>query len=238
MNDQKREVLVSTHDLSKSYGKVNAVSCVNMTIEKGDIYGFVGPNGAGKSTVIKMMTGMIKISSGKIVKRYEKLGAIIETPAFFDHLTGYENLKLMAIQMGSFAESRIDKVLEMVEMQNAADKKVSQYSLGMKQRLGIARAFLNDPELVILDEPTNGLDPYGIKAIRELIVHLSKTYHKTFLISSHILNELEQMCNKIGIIHQGTLVEELAMHALLEKLDGTTFEHYFLEQTKEDRKYV
>ena len=238
MNPHNKDVLLSTRDLSKRYGATNAVSSVNMTIEKGDVYGFVGPNGAGKSTVIKMMTGLIKPTGGNIDKSFEKIGAIIETPSFFDNLTGKENLKLIAIQMGPFAESRIEKVLEMVEMKDAADKKVSQYSLGMKQRLGIARAFLNDPELIILDEPTNGLDPYGIKAIRELIVHLSKTYHKSFLISSHILNELEQMCNKVGIIHKGKMVEEITMKALTEKLQGTPFENYFLEQTKEDRKYV
>ncbi len=209
-----------------------------MTVEKGDVYGFVGPNGAGKSTVIKMMTGLIKPSSGHVEKHFEKIGAIIETPAFFEHLTGYENLKLMAIQMGKYAESRIEEVLDMVEMSDAKDKKVSAYSLGMKQRLGIARAFLNNPEVVILDEPTNGLDPYGIKAIRELIVHLAKTYNKTFIISSHILSELEQMCNKIGIIHQGRLVEEIGMSELSLKLEGMSFENYFLEVTKEGRLYV
>lgn len=238
MSIDKKQVLLRTRDLSKRYGAIDAVSRVNMTVEKGDIYGFVGPNGAGKSTVIKMMTGLIKPSGGQVEKNFDKMGAIIETPSFFDHLTGYENLKLMAIQMGKFEEGRIDQVLDMVEMASAKDKKVSQYSLGMKQRLGIARAFLSDPEVVILDEPTNGLDPYGIKAIRELIKHLAKTYHKTFIVSSHILSELEQMCNKVGIIHRGVLIEELSMVDLGVKISGTTFEQYFLDQTKEGHQYV
>lgn len=230
--------LIETNNLCKHYGKKEAVSSVNMTLVKGDIYGFVGPNGAGKSTVIKMITGMIKPTGGEIERHYQHIGAIIETPSFFDHMTGYENLKLMALQMGKKAVNRVDDVLQLVALNDAADKKVSQYSLGMKQRLGIARAFLSDPEVIILDEPTNGLDPYGIKAIRELIVHLAKTQEKTFIISSHILSELEQMCNKVGIIHRGHLIEEITMNDLRTKVGDQPFEDYFLEMTKEGLKYV
>lgn len=234
----KKEVLLKTHHLTKRYGSNEAVSSVNMTIEKGDVYGFVGPNGAGKSTMLKMMTGLIKPTEGRIEKHYQHIGAIIETPSFFDHLTGFENLKLIALQMGRFAEDRIEEVLEMVEMSDAQHKRVSEYSLGMKQRLGIARAFLNNPDIIILDEPTNGLDPYGIKSMRDLILSLAKTYQKTFIISSHILNELEQICNKIGIIHRGRLIEDISMIELSIKLEGTSFETYFLDLTKEARQYV
>lgn len=174
-------IVLKTVNLTKRYGNHLAVNNVNITLNKGDIYGFVGPNGAGKSTVIKMMTGLIEPSEGEIVKSTIQISAIIETPSFYLNMTGRENLKVMALCFGKKAVARIDEVLEITELKEAADKKVKNYSLEMKQRLEIARAFLNDPEVIILDEPTNGLDPYGIKSIRELIIQLSQKYKKTFL---------------------------------------------------------
>jgi len=233
------KTVLETKNLSKVYGTQKAVAGVNITLNEGDVYGFVGPNGAGKSTVIKMMMGLIKPSAGSIHKEDITISAIIESPSFYQNMTGRDNLKAMALTYGKDALDKIDEVLEITELKDAADKKVSNYSLGMKQRLGIARAFLNDPDVIILDEPTNGLDPYGIKAIRELIVNLSKTYNKTFLISSHILSELEMMCNKVGIIHCGELIEEVQMKELKKRLmNDLSFEDYFLEVTMEGRRYA
>lgn len=243
-------VLLQTNGLKKSFKGQVAVDRVNMSIEKGDIYGFLGPNGAGKTTTLKLMLGFLVPDDGDILingtsvvnekeQVLEKVGAIIETPKFYDGLTGRKNLEIIANLYGRQAMDRIDEVLRIVEMENAADKKVKEYSLGMKQRLGIARAFLNDPEIIILDEPTNGLDPYGMKSIRELIKGLAKKYNKTFIISTHLLNEVEQMCNKVGIIHNGMLIKEFTMSELaLEKSDEMSFEDYFIGLTKEERRYA
>jgi len=230
--------VLRTENLSKKFGPQEAVSRVNMTLEKGDVYGFVGPNGAGKSTVIKMIMGLIRPSEGRVIKENMKISAVIETPVFHTNMTGRDNLMSMALIYGDEAIKRIDEVLEITELTEAADKKVCNYSLGMKQRLGIARAFLNDPDIIILDEPTNGLDPYGIRSIRELVIHLAKKYNKTFLISSHILSELEAMSNKVGIIHRGRLLEELKISELSSRCSNSSFEEYFLNITKEDRKYA
>jgi len=233
------KTVLKTENLSKNFGKHKAVDGVNITLNQGDVYGFVGPNGAGKSTVIKMMMGLIKPSGGKVIKEDKTISAVIETPAFYMSMSGRDNLKAMAVIYGKEAVDRIDEVLKITELTEAADKKVRNYSLGMKQRLGIARAFLNDPDIIILDEPTNGLDPYGIRAIRELVIQLAQKYNKTFLISSHILSELEMMCNKVGIIHGGHLIEELKMTELMNRCtEDNSFEDYFLNITKEGRKYA
>jgi len=164
---------------------------------------------------------------------------MIETPKFYENLTGRKNLQVIAELYGKKAKSRVDEVLEIVEMKDAGDKKVKEYSMGMKQRLGIARAFLNDPQLIILDEPTNGLDPYGMKSIRELIIKLTKKYNKTFIVSTHLLNEVELMCNKVGIIHNGSLIEEIDMIELdKKKSKDISFEDYFISLTQEGRNYV
>ncbi len=233
-----KPIVLQTHGLTKKYGGKTACKDVSLTLERGDVYGFVGPNGAGKSTVIKLITGLIKPTSGRVEKHFKGVGAVIESPAFYNHMTGRENLICAAIQLGLDTKAAVAKVLAITEMTQAADKKVAQYSLGMKQRLGIARAFLSDPDLIVLDEPTNGLDPYGIKAIRELIQSLAKQYGKTFLISSHILSELELMCTKIGIIHCGCLIEEKTLAALKAETADQGLETYFLEKTKEARQYV
>lgn len=243
------ELILKTENLSKKFKNRYAVNNVNMTVNKGDVYGFLGPNGAGKTTSLKMMLGFLNPTNGDVFiydksikdNREEALtcvGAMIESPKFYGNLTGRKNLQIIAELYGQDTKNRIDEVLEIVEMGEAANKKVKEYSLGMKQRLGIARAFINNPDLIILDEPTNGLDPYGMKSIRELIVKLAKKYNKTFIVSTHLLNEVEQMCNKVGIIHNGNLIKEMDMEELKsEKSEDVSFEDYFISLTKEERVY-
>ncbi|APH13426.1 ABC transporter family protein [Clostridium sporogenes] len=240
----KKKCLLSTHNLIKEYKNQKAVNNLNITVYEGDVYGFLGPNGAGKSTTIKSIMGLIKPTSGKVIingydvekdseKAIEKIGAMVEAPSFYGGLSGYKNLILMANLYGASKE-RVDEVLQMVRLTDSAHKNVSKYSLGMKQRLGIARAFLNNPNIVILDEPTNGLDPQGIKDIRQLIQDLSKEYHVTFLISSHILSEIKAVCNRIGIIEKGSLKVQGYVEELLNK-DEEVIEIYTREKEKTSR---
>lgn len=245
-----KKYILQTENLSKKIKGRYVVNNLSIKIKQGDIYGFLGPNGAGKTTTLKMILGFLRPTKGNIyfydktMEHYKNqslrfIGAMIETPTFYENLTGRKNLQIIAELYGKKAKERVDEVLEIVEMKEAADKKVKEYSLGMKQRLGIARAFLNDPDIIILDEPTNGLDPYGMKSIRELIIKLKKKYNKTFIVSTHLLSEAELMCNRIGIIHNGKLIEELDMEAVQQiKLKGTSFEDYFISLTQEERKYV
>ena len=210
--------LIKTSNLKKDFDKKSAVNNLDINVYEGDVYGFLGPNGSGKSTSIKMMLGLVKPTNGKITingydietereRALQKIGAMVETPKFYENLSGYKNLILIANLYG-LPKNRVNEVLEMVGMTNAATKKVSAYSLGMKQRLGIARAFLNNPNIVILDEPTNGLDPQGVKDIRNLIKELSTKYSVTFFISSHILSEIQAICNRVAIINNGELIVE------------------------------
>ena len=193
-----------------------------MHVKKGEIYGFLGPNGAGKTTIMKMLTNLIKPTSGDIEifghkltdTSYEvlkRMGTIIEYPIFYEKLTAKENLLLHCEYMGYYKKEAIDQALQLVYLTNIEDKPVKDFSLGMKQRLGIARAIMTKPELLILDEPINGLDPIGIKEVRDLFKMLCKEYGITILISSHILAEIEQIADTIGIINNGKLVEEISM---------------------------
>lgn len=243
-------LILETKNLSKDFQGTKAVNKVNLKVNKGDIYGFLGPNGAGKTTTLKLILDLIKPTSGEAfvnginvqkngVAALKKVGAMIETPKFYDSLSGYKNLKVFAQLYGETALNRIDEVLEIVELSNAAHKQVKNYSLGMKQRLGIAKAFINDPDIVILDEPTNGLDPFGMKTIRELIIKLAREYDKTFIVSTHLLAEVELMCTKVGIINHGNLIKELEMSELIkEKNENVSFEDYFISLTEEARLYV
>lgn len=217
--------ILQTHRLTKTIGGRNIVENVNLHVKKGEIYGFLGPNGAGKTTVMKMLTNLWKPTEGSIElfgsplcpDSYEvlkRMGSIIEFPVFYEHMTGYQNLKLHCEYMGYYRHGSIEDALEMLHLTEAAGKKVKAYSLGMKERLGIARAILCKPELLILDEPTNGLDPAGIKQIRELLKALSSEYGITILISSHILSEIESMADTIGIIHHGRLIQEIRMEEI------------------------
>ena len=210
------EKVVETHGLTKRYGTgLIAVDALDLNVYRGEVYGFLGPNGAGKTTTLRMLLGLIRPTSGgaKIVgaapgspASLAKVGAIVETPAFYPYMSGYDNLRLLAIYCG-VAPSRVDATLAEVDLTPRAHHKFSTYSLGMKQRLGIAAALLKEPELLILDEPTNGLDPQGMADVRNLIIELGKG-DRTVLISSHLLGEVELMCTRVGVIRKGKIVAE------------------------------
>ncbi|WP_040982812.1 ABC transporter ATP-binding protein [Oceanobacillus jeddahense] len=214
--------IIKTNQLSKTFKGEEVVSNVNMHVKQGEIYGFLGPNGSGKTTTMKMITNLIKPTSGEVELFGEKItetsfeflkrmGNIIEYPIFYDHLTAKENLYYHCEYMGYYDKESIDRALELVKLTNIEKKKVKELSLGMKQRLGIARAISTKPELLILDEPINGLDPIGIKELRDLFKVLSREYGMTLLISSHILAEMEQMSDTIGMIQSGKLIKEVSM---------------------------
>lgn len=219
------DMVLKTVDLTKQYGTQTAVEALNMNVERGKIYGLLGRNGAGKTTTIRMVTGLLTPSAGEIYlfgekmekptkPIFQRIGALIESPAFYENLTARENLKIIADLRGTQSKKSIDDALELVNLQNETTKKVKQFSLGMKQRLGIAMAMMHTPEFIIFDEPTNGLDPIGIQQIRLLIKRLSTENGVTVLISSHILSEIEQMADKVGIIDKGVLMEELTMEEI------------------------
>ncbi|WMJ15926.1 lantibiotic protection ABC transporter ATP-binding protein [Geobacillus proteiniphilus] len=205
------EYMLETHHLSKAFGKQLAVDDVSMKVKKHTIYGLLGPNGAGKSTILKMLTGLLRPTKGEIVinghpwsrKDLKDIGALIESPALYGNLTAYENL-LVHAKLLHLPDSRIQEVLNIVGLENTGKKKASQFSLGMKQRLGIAKALLNHPKLLILDEPTNGLDPLGIQDLRKLIKSFAEN-GITVILSSHILSEVKQLADYIGIIQNGKL---------------------------------
>ena len=224
------EYIIETNNLSKIYSKNIVVDSINMHVEKGKIYGLLGKNGAGKTTTMCMLLNLAYPSSGEIYlfgknsKKYTKeiysnIGSIIETPGFYENLTAYENLKIISKLRKDFYLTDINLVLEMVNLENAKSKKFKDFSLGMKQRLGIAAAIMHNPELLILDEPINGLDPFGIKEIRTLLKRLSHEYGITILISSHILSEIENIADVIGIMDRGVLIEEIPKEELHKRLN-------------------
>lgn len=217
--------ILRTYDICKTFNQNEVLSKVNMRINKGEIYGFLGPNGSGKTTMMKLITNLIKPTNGEIELFGEKLtnnsyevlkrmGSIIEYPVFYEKLTARENLELHCEYMGYYDKKAIDTAAELVNLKNVENKKVREFSLGMKQRLGIARAITTKPEFLILDEPINGLDPAGIKEIRSLIKMLSREYGITILISSHILAEIEQIADTIGVISNGRLIKEITMESV------------------------
>lgn len=214
--------ILQTNHLTKTIKNKKLVEDVNIHVKKGEIYGFLGPNGAGKTTVMKMITNLWKPTEGTVELFGEtltpgsygvlkRIGSIIEFPTFYDHLSGKENLALHSEYMGYYHPGNIENVLEMLGLAEAADKPVKKYSLGMKQRLGIARAILCKPELLILDEPTNGLDPAGMKQMRDLFQMLCREYDTTIVISSHILSEIESIADTVGVISHGNMLKEIAM---------------------------
>ena len=224
------EYVIETRNLSKIYSKDTVVNSVDMHVEKGKIYGLLGKNGAGKTTTMCMLLNLISPSSGEILlfgknpgkystEVYSKIGSIIETPGFYENLTAYENLKVLAKLRGNYNPQNINLVLEMVNLENAKSKKFKDFSLGMKQRLGIAAAIMHTPELLILDEPINGLDPIGIKEIRTLLKRLTHEFGITILISSHILSEIENIADVIGFMDEGVLIEEISKEDLFKRLD-------------------
>lgn len=223
-----KNYIIETKNLTKVYGEQKAVNSVNLHIEKGSIYGLLGRNGAGKTTIMKMILGLTDITNGEVSvfnqnikgnekKIYPRIGAIIETPGFYPNLTGTENLEIFALLRGTAFPDAVKNALEVVGLPHKDKKLFGNYSLGMKQRLGIANAILHDPEVLILDEPTNGLDPIGIAEVRNFIKDLSIKKGKTILISSHILSEITLLADTVGIIDKGVLLEESSMEELNKK---------------------
>ena len=218
------DTILKTNALVKKYGETTILNNINMTINRGDIYGFVGKNGAGKTTFMRTVLSLTSPTSGEIKLFGDKtieevglrVGSLIEAPGLYKNSTAYENLKRFSIIYGA-DEEKIPEILELVGLANTGNKKAKDFSLGMRQRLGIAIALLGDPEILLLDEPINGLDPAGIKDIRDLILKLNKEKNITFLISSHLLDELAKVVTKYGFINNGTLFEEIEAKSLLEK---------------------
>ncbi len=223
------EVIINTNRLTKAYGKLVAVNDLHLQVMRGDVFGFLGPNGAGKSTTIRMLLGLIRPTAGRAIvfgmdTAYQMptilrhVGAIVEMPVFYPYLSGSDNLRVVAAASGMVSgranARRIEEVLDLVELKVQAKMAYRTYSLGMKQRLGIASALLTDPELVLLDEPTNGLDPAGMYEIRQLIQRLA-ALGKTIFISSHLLNEVQQVCNRVAILQKGNLIKQGNVRELL-----------------------
>lgn len=232
-----RELALKCENLHKKIGKKEILKGISLEVEKGDILGFIGPNGAGKTTTIKLILGLQSITEGKVqingfdiqsnfTKAIENVGAIVENPDLYMYLSGYENLKLISHLYPNIDQKRIEEVVRLVGLENRIKDKVSKYSLGMRQRLGVAQAILHKPNLLILDEPTNGLDPEGIKSMRELLMTLAQEEHMGVLISSHNLAELESFCNKICIIKNGQIIETANIEEA-KKLEKTP--HYQIE---------
>lgn len=231
-----KKTILQTRNLCKDFKGKRAVDNVSLSIEENSIYGLLGPNGAGKSTTLKMLTGMLRPTSGEIIfdghawtrRDLINIGALIEAPPLYENLTAKENLKVRTIILG-LPDSRIDEVLETVELKNTGKKRSGQFSMGMKQRLGIALALLNSPKLLILDEPTNGLDPIGIQELRELIRSFPDK-GITVILSSHILSEVEQIVDHIGIISNGRLGYQDAV------TPGQNLEKLFMQVVAMNRK--
>ena len=218
------ETILKTKNITKQYGSKKAVDGINMTINRGEIYGFIGKNGAGKTTFMRVVLGLtnatggsIELFDGKSINDVGlKIGSLIEAPGFYKNCTAYENLKRFSLLYGADA-TKINDILKFVGLSKTGKKKVKDFSLGMRQRLGIALALLNEPEFLVLDEPINGLDPAGIKEIRDLILKLNKEKNITFLISSHLLDELAKVVTKYGIIDNGKLIEEVSLDELMQR---------------------
>lgn len=218
------ETVLKTNGLSKQFGRKMAVNNVNMTIEKGDIYGFIGKNGAGKTTFMRMVLGTAFPTKGEVTlfngeplhQARRRIGSLVESPGIYKNCTAYENLKQFSLIYGG-TEEEIHEILRLVSLDNTGRKKAGKFSLGMKQRLGIAIALLGNPEFLVLDEPVNGLDPAGMKEVRDLILRLNREKNITILISSHLLDELSKIVTKYGIINDGVLVEEVSAAELMER---------------------
>lgn len=234
--------IVKTYGLTKRYQDTLSVNNLSMSVQEGRIYGFLGPNGAGKSTTLKMLLNLVRPTAGEIDifgKRLQaktradilrNIGSLIESPSYYGHLTGTENLKILQTLL-EIPSKNIEEVLRIVRLDRQSSKKVSKYSLGMKQRLGLAGALLSFPRLLILDEPTNGLDPAGIQEMRELICALPEQYGMTVIVSSHLLSEIDQMAEDVGIIANGKLMYQGPLHLLHETDENKNLEEIFLDLT-------
>ena len=219
--------ILTTNNLTKNYNKYCAADKINIHVKKGEIYGLIGRNGAGKTTILRMISGLSNASSGsysingktnnELVHERKNVGALIEAPGIYPNMTAYENLKIKCIATGKNNPEYINSMLRLVGLEKAKNKKTREFSLGMRQRLGIALALVGDPQLIILDEPINGLDPQGIAEMREILNTLSKERGITIIISSHILDELSKIADSYGIIHQGKLIDEMTAQQLENK---------------------
>ena len=230
--------IIETNNLCKQYGGAMRVSHLNLDVPEGSVYGFLGPNGAGKSTTLKMILGLVHPTQGSIqvmgqtvnsqnrLSILRQVGSLIESPSYYGHLTGEENLRIVQTMRGVPAKY-IQEVLEIVRLEDQRGKRVAHYSLGMKQRLGLAAALLGYPKILILDEPTNGLDPAGIQEMRELIRSLPQRFGMTVVVSSHLLSEIDQMADHVAIIREG----ELVFQDTLEALHGRSRHHLALRTT-------
>lgn len=222
-------VVVKLENVHKKIGSAEIIRGLSFEVQEGEVYGFLGPNGSGKTTTIRMMTGLISITEGDITicghsirtereKALEYIGAIVENPELYDYMTGMQNLKHFAnMAVTPIGKERIAEIVKLVELEHAIHKKVKTYSLGMKQRLGIAQALLHNPKILILDEPTNGLDPAGIREIRDYLQRLAKEENIAVIVSSHLLSEIELMCDRVVIIKNGQFVQE---YSLREQVKG------------------
>jgi ABC-type multidrug transport system ATPase subunit len=224
--------VLETQGLTKSFGSIKAVQDVNLAVEEGDIYGFLGPNGAGKTTTMRMILRLIRATAGRVclfgkdiqtdfIEIMKRVGALVELPAYYPYLSAVKNLEILRLVDGGTPASRIPEVLETVGLAGRMNDRVGTYSQGMRQRLGIAMALLTKPRLAILDEPTNGLDPQGIHHIRGVIKELNRKDGVTFVISSHLLHEVELTCNRVGMIKQGRLIVQDRLESIIARtVDG------------------
>lgn len=240
--------ILECKNLKKKFGKKEIIKGVSFNIEEQDILGFIGPNGAGKTTTIKLILGLQGIDEGTViinghdikkdfVKAIEKVGTIVESPDTYMYLSGKQNLELVSKMYKNISKERIEEVIELVGLSNRINDKVSKYSLGMRQRLGIAQAIIHKPNLLILDEPTNGLDPEGIIELRNLLKKLAKEEKMAILISSHNLLELESFCTKVCIIQNGEIIEESSIKDLKKKMSNSTY-HFEINDTKKVSKLL
>ncbi len=251
-----KENVLATRNISKKYGNKLAVDNVTMTVKKGDIYGLVGKNGAGKTTLIRMALSLTSPTDGDFelfnanneadrIKAHTRVGCIVETPAFYPYLTAKQNLEYYRIQRGIVDKKCVDEALNLVGLSDTGKKKFKGFSLGMKQRLGLALAIMGSPDFLVLDEPINGLDPMGIKEIRDLLLKLNRIKNTTILISSHILGELSQLATCYGFINEGKLIQEISAqeleenckHCLALKVDDAECAAAILEEKLECKDY-
>jgi ABC-2 type transport system ATP-binding protein len=240
------EKVLEVKNLTKIYKNGRGIRDINFDIFEGDVYGFLGPNGAGKTTVMKIITGLCRAQKGEVKifgydiaaepeKAWQRVGNMIENAVVYEYMSGYKNLLLASRFYKDVTDARIDEVLELVDLLPFKHEKAAGYSLGMKQRLGLAAALLSKPAFVILDEPTNGLDVEGTVKVRDIITQLSHEQNVTFFISSHLIHEIEMMCNKIGIINNGQLIKEGLVSDLINNQEET-LESFFIKQVREERR--
>ena len=240
------EAVLQIKNLTKYFGHKKVVDGVNMEVYRGEVFGFLGPNGAGKTTTIKMIMSLLQRDEGEIYingysidkdfeKAMAKVGGIVENPETYTHLTGLENLQQYARMRNGVTRERIDEVVRMVGLENRIHDKVKKYSLGMKQRLGVAQSIMHHPDLLILDEPTNGLDPAGIKELRDILKHLAHEENICVMVSSHLLSEIQLMCDRVGIIVDGKIVDVKGIDDLVRESEGNHFVYHIKVMEDLDR---